>query len=161
MNKVEYEAFVEAVNAGRKVLPHDFEEPRYFESCMPIEVMAERGPQTLRFGPMRPIGLRDPRTGHRPWAVVQLRPENRYQTAYNLVGFQTRLAYPEQQRIFQMIPALASRRVPAVRLDPSQHVHRRAVAPRAALRAARRGRTCGSRACSPASRATSSRARWA
>jgi len=106
MNKLEYEAFVAAVNAGRKVLPHDFEEPRYFESCMPIEVMAERGPETLRFGPMRPIGLRDPRTGHRPWAVVQLRPENRYQTAYNLVGFQTRLAYPEQQRIFQMIPAL-------------------------------------------------------
>jgi methylenetetrahydrofolate--tRNA-(uracil-5-)-methyltransferase len=106
MNKVQYEAFVAAVNAGRKVLPHDFEEPRYFESCMPIEVMAERGDQTLRFGPMRPIGLRDPRTGHRPWAVVQLRPENRYQTAYNLVGFQTRLAYPEQQRIFQMIPAL-------------------------------------------------------
>ena len=107
LNKAEYEAFVEAVNAGRKILPHDFEEPRYFESCMPIEVMAERGPQTLRFGPMRPIGLRDPRTGHRPWAVVQLRPENRYRTAYNLVGFQTRLAYPEQQRIFQMIPALA------------------------------------------------------
>jgi len=106
LNKLEYEAFVEAVNAGRKILPHDFEEPRYFESCMPIEVMAERGPQTLRFGPMRPIGLRDPRTGHRPWAVVQLRPENRYRTAYNLVGFQTRLAYPEQQRIFQMIPAL-------------------------------------------------------
>ena len=106
LTKAEYEAFVAAVNAGRKVLPHDFEEPRYFESCMPIEVMAERGPETLRFGPMRPIGLRDPRTGHRPWAVVQLRPENRYQTAYNLVGFQTRLAYPEQQRIFQMIPAL-------------------------------------------------------
>lgn len=106
MNKPEYEAFVEAVNAGRKVLPHDFEEPKYFESCMPIEVMAERGPQTLRFGPMRPIGLRDPRTGHRPWAVVQLRPENKYLTAYNLVGFQTRLAYPEQQRIFQTIPAL-------------------------------------------------------
>ncbi len=106
MNKEQYEAFVAAVNAGRKVLPHDFEEPRYFESCMPIEVMAERGDQTLRFGPMRPIGLRDPRTGHRPWAVVQLRPENRYQTAYNLVGFQTRLAYPEQQRVFQMIPAL-------------------------------------------------------
>jgi len=106
LTKDEYEAFVAAVNAGRKILPHDFEEPRYFESCMPIEVMAERGPQTLRFGPMRPIGLRDPRTGHRPWAVVQLRPENRYLTAYNLVGFQTRLAYPEQQRIFQMIPAL-------------------------------------------------------
>ena len=107
MNKAEYDAFVAEVNAGRKVLPHDFEEPRYFESCMPIEVMAERGPETLRFGPMRPIGLRDPRTGHRPWAVVQLRPENRYRTAYNLVGFQTRLAYPEQQRIFRLIPALS------------------------------------------------------
>jgi methylenetetrahydrofolate--tRNA-(uracil-5-)-methyltransferase len=107
LDKAEYEAFITAVNAGRKILPHDFEEPRYFESCMPIEVMAERGPETLRFGPMRPIGLRDPRTGHRPWAVVQLRPENRYLTAYNLVGFQTRLAYPEQQRIFQLIPALA------------------------------------------------------
>src|SRR4030095_5723999 len=108
MNKAGDGAFVAGVNAGRKVLPHDFEEPRYFESCMPIEVMAERGPQTLRFGPMRPIGLRNPRTGHRPWAVVQLRPENRYLTAYNLVGFQTRLAYPEQERIFQMIPALRS-----------------------------------------------------
>jgi methylenetetrahydrofolate--tRNA-(uracil-5-)-methyltransferase len=106
LDRAQYEAFVAAVNGGRKVLPHDFEEPRYFESCMPIEVMAERGPETLRFGPMRPIGLRDPRTGHRPWAVVQLRPENRYLTAYNLVGFQTRLAYPEQQRIFAMIPAL-------------------------------------------------------
>src|SRR4051812_32919081 len=106
LDKAQYDAFVALVNAGRKVLPHDFEEPRYFESCMPIEVMAERGPQTLRFGPMRPIGLRDPRTGHRPWAVVQLRPENKYLTAYNLVGFQTRLAYPEQQRIFQTIPAL-------------------------------------------------------
>jgi methylenetetrahydrofolate--tRNA-(uracil-5-)-methyltransferase len=107
LTKQQYEDFVAAVNAGRKVLPHDFEEPKYFESCMPIEVMAERGPETLRFGPMRPIGLRDPRTGHRPWAVVQLRPENKYLTAYNLVGFQTRLAYPEQQRIFAMIPALA------------------------------------------------------
>jgi methylenetetrahydrofolate--tRNA-(uracil-5-)-methyltransferase len=106
LTKDQYETFVAAVNTGRKVLPHDFEEPRYFESCMPIEVMAERGTETLRFGPMRPIGLRDPRTGHRPWAVVQLRPENRYRTAYNLVGFQTRLAYPEQQRIFQMVPAL-------------------------------------------------------
>lgn len=106
LNKAEYLALVDAVKAGRKVLPHEFEEPKYFEGCMPIEVMADRGVQTLRFGPMRPIGLRDPRTGHRPWAVVQLRPENRYLTAYNLVGFQTRLAYPEQQRIFSMIPAL-------------------------------------------------------
>ncbi len=107
LTREQYDAFVAAVHAGRKVLPHEFEEPKYFESCMPIEVMADRGAQTLRFGPMRPIGLRDPRTGHRPWAVVQLRPENRYLTAYNLVGFQTRLAYPEQERIFRMVPGLA------------------------------------------------------
>jgi methylenetetrahydrofolate--tRNA-(uracil-5-)-methyltransferase len=107
LTREQYDGFVAAVHAGRKVLPHEFEEPKYFESCMPIEVMADRGAQTLRFGPMRPIGLRDPRTGHRPWAVVQLRPENRYLTAYNLVGFQTRLAYPEQERIFRMVPGLS------------------------------------------------------
>ncbi|MBK7537023.1 MAG: methylenetetrahydrofolate--tRNA-(uracil(54)-C(5))-methyltransferase (FADH(2)-oxidizing) TrmFO [Myxococcales bacterium] len=107
LNKAQYDDLVTAILGGRKVLPHEFEEPKYFEGCMPIEVMAERGFQTLRFGPMRPIGLRDPRTGHRPWAVVQLRPENQYLTAYNLVGFQTRLAYPEQQRIFALVPALA------------------------------------------------------
>jgi methylenetetrahydrofolate--tRNA-(uracil-5-)-methyltransferase len=107
LSKDEYVAFVEAVRAGRKVAPHDFEEPKYFESCLPIEVMAERGLDVLRHGPMRPVGLTDPRTGRWPYAVVQLRPENRYLTAYNLVGFQTRLAYPEQQRIFAMVPALA------------------------------------------------------
>ena len=147
LDKAQYEAFVAAVNAGRKVLPHDFEEPKYFESCMPIEVMAERGPQTLRFGPMRPIGLRDPRTGHRPWAVVQLRPENRYLTAYNLVGFQTRLAYPEQQRIFRMVPGARS--------APSSCGSVRSTATRTSMRrhgSARAssctpGRTCGSQAC--------------
>jgi methylenetetrahydrofolate--tRNA-(uracil-5-)-methyltransferase len=108
LTKAQYEAFVAAVIAGRKVLPHEFEEPRYFESCMPIEVMAERGPETLRYGPMRPVGLDDPRTGRWPYAVVQLRPENPWRTAYNLVGFQTRLAYPEQQKIFALIPALAN-----------------------------------------------------
>jgi methylenetetrahydrofolate--tRNA-(uracil-5-)-methyltransferase len=107
MEKDEYVRFVAAIQAGRKVTPHEFEEPRYFESCLPIEVMADRGLDVLRHGPMRPVGLTDPRTGRRPYAVVQLRPENRYLTAYNLVGFQTRLAYPEQQRIFAMIPALA------------------------------------------------------
>ena len=107
-NKEEYLAFVAEVAAGRKVAPHHFEQPKYFEGCMPIETMVERGPNTLRFGPMRPIGLTDPRTGRRPWAVVQLRPENEYRTSYNLVGFQTRLAYPEQQRIFRMIPGLAN-----------------------------------------------------
>jgi len=107
LTKDEYVAFVEAVRAGRKVAPHDFEEPRYFESCLPIEVMADRGLDVLRFGPMKPIGLTDPRTGRWPYAVVQLRAENRYGTAFNLVGFQTRLAYPEQQRIFAMVPGLA------------------------------------------------------
>ena len=102
-----YRAFVEAVRAGRKVAPHAFEEPKYFEGCLPIEVMAERGDDVLAFGPMRPVGLVDPRSGKRPFAVVQLRQENRYGTAFNLVGFQTRLAYPEQKRIFGLIPALA------------------------------------------------------
>jgi methylenetetrahydrofolate--tRNA-(uracil-5-)-methyltransferase len=106
LDEDEYYAFVSAVQAGRKILPSRFEEPRFFEGCLPIEVMVERGADVLRHGPMRPVGLVDPRTGKRPFAVVQLRPENRYLSAYNLVGFQTRLAYPEQERIFRMIPAL-------------------------------------------------------
>jgi len=106
LDRDEYAAFVAAVRAGRKVAPHSFEEARYFEGCLPIEVMADRGLDVLAFGPMRPVGLVDPRTGKRPHAVVQLRPETRHLSAYNLVGFQTRLAYPEQQRIFRMIPGL-------------------------------------------------------
>jgi methylenetetrahydrofolate--tRNA-(uracil-5-)-methyltransferase len=105
-SREQYEAFVVEIRAGRKVLPHAFEEAKYFEGCLPVEVMAERGLDVLAFGPMKPVGLVDPRTGRRPHAVVQLRPENRHRTAYNLVGFQTRLAYPEQQRIFRMIPGL-------------------------------------------------------
>jgi methylenetetrahydrofolate--tRNA-(uracil-5-)-methyltransferase len=108
MDRESYEAFVAAVRAGRKVAPHAFEEARYFEGCLPIEVMADRGLDVLAFGPCKPIGLTDPRTGRRPHAVVQLRAENRHRTAYNLVGFQTRLAYPEQQRIFRMIPGLGN-----------------------------------------------------
>lgn len=107
MDEDTYYRFVAEIAAARKVVPHAFEEPRFFDGCLPIEVMVERGADVLRHGPMRPIGLTDPRTGKRPFAVVQLRPENRYLTAYNLVGFQTRLAYPEQKRIFAMIPALA------------------------------------------------------
>lgn len=107
LTQAEYQAFVAELLAGRKVTPHRFEEPRYFEGCLPVEVMAERGPDTLAFGPMKPVGLIDPRKPtEQPYAVVQLRAENRYHTAYNLVGFQTRLAYPEQKRIFAMIPAL-------------------------------------------------------
>jgi methylenetetrahydrofolate--tRNA-(uracil-5-)-methyltransferase len=108
LSREEYAAFVEAVRGGRKVLPHSFEQAKYFEGCLPIEVMADRGLDVLAFGPMKPIGLADPRTGRRPHAVVQLRAENRHRSCYNLVGFQTRLAYPEQQRIFRLIPGLAA-----------------------------------------------------
>ncbi len=109
MDASAYQAFVAALLAGEKVVPHGFEEPRYFEGCLPIEVMAERGPDTLRHGPMKPVGLDDPRTGRWPHAVVQLRREDVAGTAWNLVGFQTRLTWPEQQRIFrEFIPGLAS-----------------------------------------------------
>jgi methylenetetrahydrofolate--tRNA-(uracil-5-)-methyltransferase len=108
MNRAQYEALVEAIRAGRKVAPHRFEEPRYFEGCLPVEVMAERGMETLAHGPLRPVGLADPRQPDAPMAhaVVQLRAENGFGTSYNLVGFQTRLTYPEQKRIFRMIPGL-------------------------------------------------------
>ena len=106
LSKEEYERLVEALLEAEKVPLKDFEKPRYFEGCLPIEVMAERGRETLRFGPMKPVGLIDPRTGKEPYAVVQLRPENREGTLYNLVGFQTKLKYPEQERVFRMIPGL-------------------------------------------------------
>jgi methylenetetrahydrofolate--tRNA-(uracil-5-)-methyltransferase len=101
-----YRAFVERVLAAEKVEPRDFEDVRYFEGCLPIEVMASRGEMTLAFGPMKPVGLVDPRTGQRPFAVVQLRPEDAAATAYNLVGFQTRMKWPEQARVFRTIPGL-------------------------------------------------------
>ncbi|NPA49943.1 MAG: methylenetetrahydrofolate--tRNA-(uracil(54)-C(5))-methyltransferase (FADH(2)-oxidizing) TrmFO [Thermodesulfobacteria bacterium] len=106
LTREEYERFVEALLEAEKVPFKEFEKPKYFEGCLPIEVMAERGKDTLRFGPMKPVGLRDPRTGREPYAVVQLRPENREGTLYNLVGFQTKLKYKEQERIFRMIPGL-------------------------------------------------------
>lgn len=102
----QYAAFVAEVRAARKVEPKAFEDARYFEGCLPIEVMAERGEKTLAFGPMKPVGLTDPRTGRWPAAVVQLRKEDEAGTAYNLVGFQTRMAWPEQERIFRTIPGL-------------------------------------------------------
>ncbi|MCA9537399.1 MAG: methylenetetrahydrofolate--tRNA-(uracil(54)-C(5))-methyltransferase (FADH(2)-oxidizing) TrmFO [Myxococcales bacterium] len=107
LDEAEYHAFIAAVLAGEQVRAHGFEEARYFEGCLPIEVMAERGPMTLAFGPLKPVGLTDPRTGKQPFAVVQLRMENREATAWNLVGFQTRLKYPEQKRIFRTLPGLA------------------------------------------------------
>jgi methylenetetrahydrofolate--tRNA-(uracil-5-)-methyltransferase len=106
MNEDEYTAFVAALLAGDKVTPRDFEKEVHFEGCLPVEAMAERGEMTLAFGPLKPVGLTDPRTGQRPFAVVQLRTENRDKTAFNLVGFQTKLKYPEQKRIFRMIPGL-------------------------------------------------------
>lgn len=106
MTKEEYHAFIDLLLAGDVVLPHDFEEERYFEGCMPIEALAARGPMTLAFGPMKPVGLTDPRTGRWPFAAIQLRAENQYLTAYNLVGFQTKLKYGEQSRIFRTLPGL-------------------------------------------------------
>ncbi|MEM7607065.1 MAG: methylenetetrahydrofolate--tRNA-(uracil(54)-C(5))-methyltransferase (FADH(2)-oxidizing) TrmFO [Myxococcota bacterium] len=106
MNEEEYARFLNAVLEAEKVVPREFEEVRYFEGCLPVEVMAERGPETLRYGPMKPVGLRDPRTGHRPHAVVQLRQENAAASAYNLVGFQTRMKHGEQKRVIRMIPGL-------------------------------------------------------
>ncbi len=106
MNAAQYKAFVKAVLDARKVEPREFEEAKYFEGCLPIEVMAERGERTLAFGPMKPVGLTDPRTGRWPHAVVQLRKEDEAGTAYNLVGFQTRMAWGDQARVFGMIPGL-------------------------------------------------------
>ncbi len=107
MDAAQYEAFVEALLAGEKAEFHDWEKSTpYFEGCLPIEVMAERGSETLRFGPMKPVGLTDPRTGRRPHAVVQLRQDNALGTLFNMVGFQTKLKHGEQMRIFRMIPGL-------------------------------------------------------
>ena len=106
-NKEEYEAFHAALVAAERAPLHDFDGGlTVYEGCMPIEVMAARGADTIRFGPLRPVGLRDPRTGHRPWANVQLRSENAGRTLYNLVGFQTNLKWGEQKRVFSMIPGL-------------------------------------------------------
>lgn len=106
LSRDEYDEFIQDLLVGEVVLPHDFEEEKYFEGCMPIEALASRGPQTLAFGPMKPVGLTDPRTGKRSHAVIQLRAENKYKTAFNLVGFQTKLKYGEQERVFRKIPGM-------------------------------------------------------
>lgn len=105
-----YERFVAALLGAEQHPLHAFEEPRFFEGCLPVEELARRGPDTLRFGPLKPVGLDDPRTGRRPWAVLQLRRENTLADAHNLVGFQTNLRYGEQERVFRMIPGLANAR---------------------------------------------------
>ena len=106
MDENQYYNFIKELNAAEKVPMASFEKPVYFEGCMPIEVLAERGPKTLAFGPLKPVGLPDPLTGKIAFAVVQLRKENKESSAYNLVGFQTKLTYPEQKRIVRMIPGL-------------------------------------------------------
>lgn len=106
LNKEQYLNFVNEIKSARKVEPKDFEKTPYFEGCMPIEVMADRGIETLRFGPLSPKGLVNPHSEERPYAVVQLRQDNLAGTAYNMVGFQNKMAYPEQKRIFRTIPGL-------------------------------------------------------
>jgi methylenetetrahydrofolate--tRNA-(uracil-5-)-methyltransferase len=106
MSRSEYEAFIDALLEADQFQGHDFDKVPYFEGCLPVEEMARRGRETLRFGPMKPVGLPDPRTGREPYAVVQFRREDRAGQMWNLVGFQTRLRIPEQQRVFRMIPGL-------------------------------------------------------
>ena len=106
MERDEYAAFVEALTTAEEAEVHGFEDSKVFEGCMPVEVMARRGFDTLRYGPLKPVGLKDPKTGREPYAVVQLRKDNAEGSIYNLVGFQTHLKFPEQKRVFSMIPAL-------------------------------------------------------
>jgi len=106
MDEPTYNAFYDALLAAEKVQPKEFEQTSYFEGCIPIEVMAERGRETMQFGPLKPVGLENPKTGARAFAVVQLRTENAHRSCYNLVGFQTKLTYGEQKRVFRMIPGL-------------------------------------------------------
>ncbi len=106
MEKDEYIAFVTQLQSAQEAQLHGFEDSGVFEGCMPVEVMARRGLDTLRYGPLKPVGLRDPKTGREPYAVVQLRMDNAEGTLYNMVGFQTHLKFPEQRRVFSMIPAL-------------------------------------------------------
>ncbi|MDF1515232.1 MAG: methylenetetrahydrofolate--tRNA-(uracil(54)-C(5))-methyltransferase (FADH(2)-oxidizing) TrmFO, partial [Anaerolineae bacterium] len=108
MTKEEYSAFVSALQTAERIHLRNFEREnaQYFEGCLPIEIMAARGDKALAYGPLRPVGLRDPRTGQRPWAVVQLRQDNAAGSLYNMVGFQTNLTYPEQRRVLRMIPGL-------------------------------------------------------
>ncbi|MGN0998566.1 MAG: methylenetetrahydrofolate--tRNA-(uracil(54)-C(5))-methyltransferase (FADH(2)-oxidizing) TrmFO [Faecousia sp.] len=106
MDKEQYEAFVRELVSAEEAEVHGFEDKNVFEGCMPVEVMARRGTDTLRYGPLKPVGLRDPKTGKEPYAVVQLRQDNAEKSIYNLVGFQTHLKFGEQKRVFSMIPAL-------------------------------------------------------
>lgn len=108
MDREQYDAFYRELIAAQEAEVHGFEDKNVFEGCMPVEVMARRGYDTLRYGPMKPVGLKDPKTGKEPYAVIQLRKDNSDGSVYNIVGFQTHLKFPEQKRVFSMIPALAN-----------------------------------------------------
>ena len=132
MMREEYDAFIAALAAATaRRLARLGQSCQYFEGCLPIEEIARRGRDTLRFGPMKPVGLRNPHTGNIPYAVVQLRQENLRADSYNLVGFQNHLKFGEQARILRMIPGLENAALPALRPNPPQHLHQR---PRAAHR---------------------------
>jgi methylenetetrahydrofolate--tRNA-(uracil-5-)-methyltransferase len=128
MNREEYERFLDALLAAEAAEAREWEKLDYFEGCLPIEVLARRGRETLRFGPMKPVGLRDPRTGMTPWAVVQLRKENLRADSYNLVGFQNHLKFGEQARVLRLIPGPGECALPALRADSQEHLHPGAVA---------------------------------
>ena len=137
----QYEAFLDALDRRRiSTRVKTFDPIPYFEGCMPVEEMARRGRETLRFGPMKPVGLRDPRTGRDAYAIAQLRMEDRGGRMWNLVGFQTRLRTREQERVFRMIPGLARRGVSAVGIGPLQFVRECGRRPNAISVAARRCR---------------------
>ena len=124
LDEAQYRAFIAALLAGEKTEFKEWEKSTpYFEGCLPIEVMAARGAETLRFGPMKPVGLCDPRTGRRPYAVVQLRQDNALGTLWNMVGFQTKLKHGEQARIFRTIPGLGECAVRAAGRPAPQHLH--------------------------------------
>lgn len=108
LDEAAYRNFLTEIAGAQKVTLHDFEKPQYFEGCLPIEVMAQRGPETLRYGPMKPFGLPDPATGKEPYAMIQLRQEDAQRSMYNMVGFQTRMTWPEQKRVFRQFPGFSS-----------------------------------------------------
>ena len=159
MDKEQYLAFHQAVLEAEVVAAARVREGACSsKGCLPIEELARRGVDTLRYGPMKPVGLTAP-DGRRPWAVVQLRQENLAKSQFNLVGFQSRMKWGEQQRVLRMIPGLENARVRALRPDPPQHVHQRADPPGQALPGPKARRACASPARSPASRAISNRRR--
>ena len=158
MTEEEYNSFYDAVVGAESATVHDFDKEKFFEGCLPIEVMAHRGRDTLRFGPMKPVGLTDPRTGRAPFAVVQLRQDNIAGDHFSLVGFQTQLKWGEQERVLAMIPGLEHASSSASAWCTAT---RTSIRPRSWMRSYgyERSRTCGSPGRSPASRATSSRPR--